>query len=488
MNATCCTSPPAAGGDSVSTAEIDASCRVPLFVLFTRAAAWLVLASGFGMLGSLKFHSPDFLSNSAWLTYGRVHAAAANAFIYGFCLQAALGVSLWIFVRLGGVRASQPWLLGTAAQLWNFGVLAGFVGILLGGGTGQENFELPRYAAVLLFLSYLLMAACLVCTFHARRERRLRPPQWFLLAALFWFPWIFSTATLLLTGTPVRGVTQSIVAWWYGGNLSLVWMGLAGVGTAFCLLPQLTGGALHSEYQALFAFWTLVIFASWSGVPESAPVPAWLPALSTVATVLTVVPALAVTTNLCATMGCLIRSTSGNAPARFIALGVSAFLVSWALNAVAAVPVISPIVHFTWFTIAVSQLNIYGFFALTMIGAIYHIVPRVTGIEWPRQGLIRAHLWLAAGGILLFAAPLALGGVLQGINLNFGAKTVAFASVSHATLPWLRISTLGELMMLAGHFLLVANIAALSVHYYRTHWVPVYKSAAAELKPAEVKP
>jgi hypothetical protein len=36
--------------------------------------------------------------------------------------------------------------------------------------------------------------------------------------------------------------------------------------------------------------------------------------------------------------------------------------------------------------------------------------------------------------------------------------------------------------------MLLGNLIGLSVRYYKTHFVPVFKDAVAELKPAEVKP
>ncbi len=41
------------------TNPIDASCRVPLLVLFGGAAAWLVVSSLLALVASLTFHMPD---------------------------------------------------------------------------------------------------------------------------------------------------------------------------------------------------------------------------------------------------------------------------------------------------------------------------------------------------------------------------------------------------------------------------------------------
>ena len=186
----------------VAPAESDGSCRLPLLLMFFCAACWLVLASGFALISSIKFHSPTFLAGSAWLTYGRVHAAYLNCLLYGFCLQAGLGVALWLLARLGQTPLAQPWLVIVGTLLWNAGVKLGIFGILWGDGTGFAYLDMPGYAAWIMLLGYLLIGLAGVLTFHQRRERQLFVSQWFIFAALYWFPWIYATAELLLVPSP----------------------------------------------------------------------------------------------------------------------------------------------------------------------------------------------------------------------------------------------------------------------------------------------
>ena len=168
-------------GPSFSTTEIDDSCRLPLLVLFISAAVWLVIGSAFTLIASIKFHSPAFLADWSWLTYGRVHAASSNSMLYGFCLQAGFGIVLWMFCRLGGTTLAQPWLVTIGAKLWNLGATVGVIAILAGESTGFENLEMPRYAALIMFLGYLMMALWTTITFHRRRHLALIPSHWFLL-------------------------------------------------------------------------------------------------------------------------------------------------------------------------------------------------------------------------------------------------------------------------------------------------------------------
>jgi cytochrome c oxidase cbb3-type subunit 1 len=482
-----------------SAAAVEASCRVPLCVLFVGAAVWLVAASLLGLVASLKFHAPELLANIDWLTYGRVHAAARSALLYGFAIPTGLGVGLWIIARLGGRPVSQPWLIGVGGKIWHLGVAVGLVGILAGDSTGFQDLEMPRYAALILFLGYLMIGLWTVLTLHYRRERRLSPAQWFLLTALFWFPWIYSTANLLLLVFPVRGVNQAVIAWWYSDHLTLVWLSLVGLAAAFYFVPKLTGRPLHSDYLALFTFWTIILFGGWVVVPAGAPVPAWMPTMSTIASVLIAVPLLAVAVNLHRTLHPASTGSTegagtagagfatGRVPAlAFIRFGVLMWLLAGAMKIAGALPEVSPITQFTWFTAAQSQLNAYGFFAMVMFGSIYAIVPQVAGLEWPAAGLARWHFRCSAAGILLNAIPLAIGGVMQGLHLN--QAQMPFMELTRATLPYLRASTTGDLLMLAGNLLLALNLAGLLVRFGRVHFVPVYQAATAVVKPAEARP
>ncbi|MFZ2988729.1 MAG: hypothetical protein WA086_12100, partial [Ideonella sp.] len=62
----------------------DRSSALPSFVLIASAVVWLVLASIAGLLSSYKLHHPDFLSDYAWLTFGRLRTMHLNGVAYGW--------------------------------------------------------------------------------------------------------------------------------------------------------------------------------------------------------------------------------------------------------------------------------------------------------------------------------------------------------------------------------------------------------------------
>jgi cytochrome c oxidase cbb3-type subunit 1 len=443
---------------AVPPLEIDASCRAPLLFMFASAAVWLVIASILGFIASLKFHAPNLLAANPWLTYGRVHPAALDSLVYGFAVPAGLGVGLWLLCHLGRTKLAHPALIGAGALLWNLGVTVGAVGILAGDSTGFEWLEMPRYSSMVLFFAYAMIGIGGVLTFHQRRERSLYISQLFILAALFWFPWIYSTANLLLVIRPVRGVMQPIIAWWYAGNLTTIWLGFIGIATIFYFLPKIAQRPLHSNYLGIFAFWTLAFFGSWGNISAGTPLPEWIPAVSMMAAVLTIVPVLAVAVNCHRAVQGQYSKLTTNPVLAFIIFGALSYVFAGLLGALATVDEVAEVVGFTWFLPAQAQLALCGFFVLTMFGAIYYIVPRLTQAEFSSAG-VRLHLWLAILGVVLYVVPLLIGGLVQGHALNQTETPVL--DVLKSTLTFFRVSTTGELLMVLGNLIFLLNIFGL---------------------------
>jgi cytochrome c oxidase cbb3-type subunit 1 len=467
------------------TNKIDVSCRVPLLVLFGGAALWLVVGSLLALLASLTFHMPDKFGDCPWGTYGHLQPAADDALLYGFCIPAGLGVVLWIFARLGQTPLRSALVPVIAAHLWHVGVLVGLVGIFVGDSTGFAWLEFPRGGSALLFFAYLLIGLWALMNFSGRRDGGMFPSHWFLVAALFLFPWIYSTANILIVGWPVRGVVQAVITWWFGNNLVFVWTSLVGLGTAFYFLPKFSGRPLQTYFYALFAFWTLLLFGSMRGVPAGAPVPAWLPVLSSLSSLLLIVPVLAVAIIGWKTVVGAAGEKCRGGSFCMIKFGFVAFVLSALLLIAQSCPVIGRLTQFTWFGTAQTQLQLYGFFAITMFGAIYHILPRAVGIEFAFPKLIRVQHWLAMLGIFILVASLAVGGVEQGMKLNDPA--VAFGDSTKAMLMFLRVSTTGLLLILLANLLFALNIFVMILAWKWSLAKTVFAFVISPLNKTEVK-
>ena len=150
-----------------------------------------------------------------------------------------------------------------------------------------------------------------------------------------------------------------------------------------------------------------------------------------------------------------------------------------------ACPRISRVTEFTWFGPAQTQLQLYGFFAMTMFGAIYHLLPRVAGFEWPFPKLARVHFWVSLFGVALLVLPLAIGGVVQGLKLE--NPDVGFMDAMKATLPFLRVSTIGLMLLLFGNLLFALNIFGLTFVWEKALVKKAFAAMTAPLNAGDVR-
>src|SRR5258708_8282144 len=74
----------AAAGDAeqVERARIDASTRVPVLMFYASAMVWLLIGTLLAGFVSFRLHSPDWLSDVSFLTWGRLRPVHINLFTY----------------------------------------------------------------------------------------------------------------------------------------------------------------------------------------------------------------------------------------------------------------------------------------------------------------------------------------------------------------------------------------------------------------------
>ena len=453
-------------------AEIDASTSGTVLLFFVAGMVWLLIGTVFALLASYKLHAPDFLNQYAWLTFGRIRTAHLNAVIYGFSAEVAVGVVLWLMCRLCRVPLMAQSVINAAAVFWNVGLTLGIGGILAGDTTGVEYLEMPKYATPILFVAFALIAVWTIVIFRFRREKHLYVSQWYILAAVLWFPWLYSTAQLLLVLEPARGTVQTAVNWWFGHNVLGLWFTPVGLAAIYYFLPKVIGRPIHSYYLSVLGFWTLALFYNWNGFHHlvGGPFPAWMITVSIVASVMMIIPVVSTAINHHFTMVGQFGKLKYSPTLRFIVFGAVSYTISSLQGVLSSVRWFSEVAHFTHHTVAHAHWGMYAFFTMTMFGSMYYILPRITQREWPSERLISLHFWCTAVGIILYVAPLSYGGWLQGKAMM--NATIPFLEVVKITLPWLQFRTLTGLLLAVGHLAFFANLIWILVRRFGPYRQP----------------
>ena len=421
---------------------VDRSCCGPVLFLAFSAVAWLLVYSLFALLAGVKVHASGMMADSAWLAYGRIQPASQLALQFGFLVQLGLAVSAWILSHRGKTVLVDGGYLIFGGMLWNAGVTLGFLGILSGSASGLEGLQMPGKVLPLLFFGFALVGLSLVQTNNRRTDEEMSPAQWFLFAATLWLPWVLGGSYLLIHFFHAKGVVANIVDWWFIQNFAKVYLTFVGLGTLFHFLSALSGRQLVGRGHAQFAFWVLLLFGSVGGVSPGAPVPAWLPALSTVTAVFYFFGVIAAWVSLTRTIiGASAADDADSLAYNLMHLAALVFISISVVNVIFAFPGPGSAAEFTTYGPAMELLFNFGFVGLTLIAALYHIFPRLVGMDFSPK-MTRVQTTAIVLGLFGATLPTALGGLMSG-DAVLGSGFY-FAS-------------LGDIFLLAGSLILFLN-------------------------------
>lgn len=405
--------------DAKLRSSIDRSLRHPVMFFFTSGSAWLAVSLILGLISSAKMHIPGLLDSFAWLTYGRTQAAHLNALVYGWGFQAAFGLIIWLLSRLTRQECKASGLILTAGHVWNLIVSLGIFSILAGYGTGIPWMEFPAFCWPALWLCYFAIVIWSFVQFKVRPEGHTYISQWYLIAALIWFPWVYATANLLIHVFPGSPLMAAGINAWYKSSLIFLFFTPVALAAAFYLIPKITGRAIHSYAMSKLGFWSLAIIMPWAGMQKlsGSPIPYFLPYLGATATILFFIPAFTSSINLLRTALSDAETTAKSPTLYFTIAGVFGLIATAVASVFLNIP--GKTLELTQFSISgygFEILSLYAFFSFIMFGAIYFIVPRITLREWLSTRLIKWHFYLSMYGIISVALIAIFGGIQQGIG------------------------------------------------------------------------
>ncbi len=439
-------------------ARLDASCRRPVLAFLLSAVAWLLIGSTLALIASIKLHSPEYLGDYEWLTFGRVRTAHLNAVAYGWSAMSAIGVLLWLIPRLtrAPLRGGKM-LLGVVA-LWNVLVTVGVTAILIGESTSVEWLEFPFPVAMGLAVCFAAVAASGLDAIFHRQVKHIYVSLWYLSAVLVWFPVLYLTANIGVHGGYLSGVSVAMTNWWFAHNVLGLFVTPIALATLYYVLPKVIGRPIHSYYLSLVGFWALALFYNWAGLHHlvGGPVPMWAVTVGVVASMMMLIPVTTVAFNQHMTMRGHFHLLKSSPSLRFVVFAGMSYAAVSAQGSFEALRGMSEVVHFTQYTVGHAHLGMYGFFSMMMFGAYYFILPRLTGREWPSASLIRVHFWCSASGIIAYFVALTLGGFLQGLHLL--DPSMPFIDVVKATIPWLTARSWAGAAMTVAHIAFTISI------------------------------
>lgn len=437
--------------------QIDQSARIAVSFFVASAGLWLLAAAFLAYVAAAKLTDPLFLSSFEFFTYGKVKISQANAFVYGWGGNSIFAVSLWIISRLSQspVRGT-PFLLA-AGTIWNLAITFGLLGILDGHMLGHELLEMPKDVWPALLISYLVISFLILVVFRSRKKKSTIAPQWFIVAALIWFPCLMIFAWNGLEINPGRGTLTSILSMWFGQNIIWLWLTPVALGCAYYIIPSVLNRPIDKYYLAIFGFWCIAALAPWSVVHhlEGGPVPMWVPAVGTVMSIAMVFPIAVASTNFHSTAFQDISKVWNYLPLRFVIFGTLSYTISSYIGVIFSIPAVAKLTQFSIINEFHFNQRVYGFFSMIIFGVVYHILPQITGREIGSAAK-NFHFWTSAFGVFGLLLAYLIGGLTHGVLAQ--QPSLGWVTVIDSVKPYFLITEFAFVILGFSQLVFVLNV------------------------------
>jgi cytochrome c oxidase cbb3-type subunit I len=440
----------------VTSSAVDPATVRVAFEYLAWATVWLLVGTSAGLIASIKLHWPEFLPY-AWISFGRLRPVHTNLVLFGWASLVLVGLALYVAARTSRVPLWNPGLARIALWLWNVALLGGLVTLLAGVSRGpQEYREWVWPLAAILAAAILIDGYVAYRTVAARTLREVYVSNWYILGGFCFLPIIYVTSYLPFYQ---GGLGNTVIQGYYMHNAMGMWFTQFALGVSYYAIPRLLGRPIYSYALGVLGFWTNLLFYPLIGAHHFifSPVAWWLQTTAILFSVGMMVPVWAGTGNLLLTFkggGGVVRRSYA---LPFFVIGLIGYGLSSTQGTLEAFRSANIYWHFTNFTVGHSHATMYGFITFIAWGAVYGLVPGLTGRE-PNPLVVGVHFWLALVGVLTYVIAISVAGVLQGFAWVAGQSFIV--SVIEAEPMWLW-RTIGGLLMVGSHVAFAANVWAM---------------------------
>jgi len=381
-------------------------------------AAWMVLGTLFGLIGGLQLVAPDMLGSIPWITFGRLRPMHTNMVMLGFVVTTLTGVAFYIVPKLARTPLYSENMGVMSLVIWNLSLLAGIIALSLGHTQSREYAELFWPSDIAIVIVFVLILYNLTRTLMQRREPLMYVSIWYIVGGLFvaagvyvignciWIPWKGA----------LHGMPDAIVHWFYGHNVVGLIMTPLAIGAAYYVIPRSAKAPLYSHTLSLIGFWSILIMYTHIGTHHilQTPAPTWLKVIAVVDSIAMIIPVATVLVNLWMTVKGRLHLVTDDIGARFVFVGSILYLVVCLQRPFQSLPVVQEITHFTNWIPAHAHLAVLGFAGMSAYGAVYFILPEITGRAIHSRGLAITQYWLMLFGVTGMMVFLTIAGLIQG--------------------------------------------------------------------------
>ncbi len=382
------------------------------------SSLWLVVGVTYGILGAVVMIAPDALPAIGQFSFGRMRPTHTNLVIFGFLLNAFFGGLLYVVPTVCRTTLVSERIGGFAVWFYNATVVGMLYALPHGYTQGREYAELPWLLDIMVLTSIFVLILLVFGTIAQRKEKLLYVSVWYISAGLVWSFFVYAVGNVVWNYPHGAwlGMNDQILLWFYGHNVVGLVITPQAIALAYYIIPRTTGMPIYSHTLSLFGFWALIVMYTHTGTHHllQTPVPEWLKILSIVNSLALVIPVFAFLLNVWIPMRERIGRIYADPGGKMVFAGTVWYFITCIQGPFQSLPAVQRVTHYTQWVIAHAHIALMGFGGMIAMGAVYFILPRVSGKRLYSNFLADVHFWLHLIGTIGIFVSLTFAGLIQG--------------------------------------------------------------------------
>ena len=450
-----------------------------------------------GLTAAIQLFYPVFNFDLQYTTFGRIRPLHTNAIVFAFVGNAMFAGVYYSLQRLLKTRVYSDLLSWVHFWGWQLIILAAAVTLPLGLTTSKEYAELEWPIDIVITVIWVVFGWNMIGTIFRRRERHLYVAIWFYIATFI------TVAVLHLVNSfevPVTwfksypfyaGVQDALVQWWYGHNAVAFFLTTPYLGLMYYFLPKVANRPVYSYRLSIIHFWSLIFIYIWAGPHHLlyTALPDWVQSLGVVFSIMLIAPSWGGMLNGLLTLRGAWDRVREDPVLKFMVVAVTAYGMATLEGPLLSLKNINAIAHFTDWIVAHVHIGGMGWNGFMIFGILYWMVPRMWGTRLFSTKLANLHFWLGTLGIIFYALPMYVSGVVQSLmwkefNPDGFLVYKNFLETTVQILPLYMLRAAGGTLYLAGTIIMTYNLIKTA---YAGSFIPDEAAEAAPL-PVVYKP
>ncbi|MCW5909863.1 MAG: cytochrome-c oxidase, cbb3-type subunit I [Cyclobacteriaceae bacterium] len=428
-----------------------------------------------GLLAAIQLFYPIFnFSDSSlgqFVSFGRIRPLHTNAVIFAFVGNAMFAGVYYSMQRLLKTRLFSDALSWTHFWGWQLIILAAAITLPLGMTSAKEYAELEWPIDIAIALIWVVFGINMIGTIIKRREQHMYVAIWFYIATFVTVAVLHIVnsfempVTLFKSYSWYAGVQDALVQWWYGHNAVAFFLTTPFLGIMYYFLPKAANRPVYSYRLSIIHFWSLIFIYIWAGPHHLlyTALPDWAQSLGVVFSVMLIAPSWGGMLNGLFTLRGAWDRVREDAVLKFMVVAVTAYGMATLEGPLLSLKNVNAIAHYTDWIVAHVHVGGLGWNGFLIFGMLYWLVPRMWNTKLYSSKLANLHFWIGTLGIVFYALPMYVSGVVQSLMWKeFAAdgflRYQNFLETTTQILPMHMLRATGGALYLAGVFIMAYNL------------------------------